>query len=463
MSTDAIPTSVPAGAVPEPVLGLCARLRDAGHRAWIVGGCLRDLLLGRAVNDWDVATSALPGDVQRTFRRVVPTGIEHGTVTVVWKGRPYEVTTLRGEGAYTDGRRPDEVFFVDDIAEDLARRDFTVNALAYAPLDGELVDPFGGVDDLRRRLIRAVGDPAERFAEDGLRILRGARFVATLEFELDPATEAAMPAALDTYRRVSRERVRDEWVKALAARRPSRAFEVMRRTGMLEVTCPILLEQVGCEQNRHHAYDVWVHTMHCLDASEGPMVVRLAALLHDLGKPRTRAHSDKTDDWTFYHHEQLGADLADDWLERYRFSNDERRRVVHLVRHHLVCYAPEWTDSAVRRFVRRVGRDAIPDLLALARADALAKGRPVEEDLARLDELEARVDALVSEQTALSVKQLAIGGKDVMQTLGIAPGPRIGVLLDALLERVLEDPALNERDRLLALLRELAAEGEGGG
>jgi tRNA nucleotidyltransferase (CCA-adding enzyme) len=257
---------VDLAAVPRDVLELCERLRSQGKRAWIVGGCVRDLLLGRTASDWDVATDARPKELLRIFPRAIPTGIEHGTVTVVKEGHHYEVTTLRGEGTYTDGRRPDWVEFVDDITADLARRDFTVNAIAVDPLDGKLIDPFDGRGDLARGLLRAVGDARERFAEDGLRVLRAARFVATLELALDPATEAAIRPTLDTYRKVAHERVRDEWVKTMKARAPSRAFEVMRRTGILEVTCPELLEGVGMEQNKWHAYDVWRHGLECLDA-----------------------------------------------------------------------------------------------------------------------------------------------------------------------------------------------------
>ncbi len=264
------------------MLDICKELRSAGERAWVVGGCVRDTLRGDRVSDWDVATTARPEKVQKIFRKVIPTGIDHGTVTVLWKGQPFEVTTLRGEGAYSDGRRPDHVVFVEDIDRDLARRDFTVNALAYDPVDGQLVDPFGGLADMRDKVLRAVGDPSERFQEDGLRILRGARFVATLDFELDPGTEAAFRGALDTFRKVSPERVREEWMKAMKAETPSRAFEVMRRTGILEVTYPELLEQVGCEQNQWHAYDVWNHTMRVLDESAADPVERIAALLHDL-------------------------------------------------------------------------------------------------------------------------------------------------------------------------------------
>ena len=444
--------------IASPVLEICKELRNAGERAWVVGGCVRDTLRGQRVNDWDVATTALPQKVQQTFRRVIPTGIDHGTVTVLWKGEAYEVTTLRGEGTYTDGRRPDSVVFVEDIDRDLARRDFTVNAIAYDPVEGRVADPFNGLADMRDEVLRAVGEPSERFQEDGLRILRGARFVATLGFELEEATEAAFRGALDTFRKVSPERVREEWLKAMKASTPSRAFEVMRRTGILEVTYPELIEQVGCEQNQWHAYDVWGHTMRVLDESVGDPVERVAALLHDVAKPRTRAKSDKTNDWTFYHHEKVGADMADRWLRDYRFSNQERELVVSLIRHHLICYTSEWTDAAVRRFIKRVGTDGVEPLLRLGEADALGKGRNVEEELAALKELRGRIDKAMEEGNALTVQDLAIGGNDVIEHLEGGAGPAVGEILRNLLDRVIEDPSLNTRDKLMPLVEELAAE-----
>src|SRR5579859_4480870 len=282
---DRPPTHAYLDRVPAEVLGLCAQLRSHGKRAWIVGGCVRDLLLGRAVSDWDVATDARPPELLRIFPRAIPTGIAHGTVTVVLDGHPYEVTTLRGEGTYSDGRHPDWVEFVDDITADLARRDFTINAMALDE-EGRLIDPFDGRGDLSRGVLRAVGDPRARFAEDGLRPLRAARFVATLDLALDPATEQAIAPTVETYRNVASERVRDEWIKTMKARKPSGAFEVMRRTGLLAVTCPELLEGVGMEQNRWHAYDVWRHGLECMDACPPDPVLRVAALLHDVGKPR---------------------------------------------------------------------------------------------------------------------------------------------------------------------------------
>jgi tRNA nucleotidyltransferase (CCA-adding enzyme) len=450
--------NVAPGTIPQAVISLCQRLRAAGHRAWVVGGSLRDLLLARTPGDWDLATSARPEELMRSFKRVIPTGIAHGTVTVIWENTPYELTTLRGEGAYSDGRRPDQVFFVKDIEDDLARRDFTVNALAYDPIDDRLIDPFGGIGDLEAGVLRTVGRAQERFAEDGLRVLRAARFVATLELALAPDTAAAIPGALSTFARVSRERVRDEWLKTMRAAQPSRAFEVMRSSGILGVTCPDLMEQVGCTQNKFHAYDVWGHSMACLDASARDPLQRMAALLHDLGKPRTRELSDKTQDYTFYNHEVVGAELAERWLRNYRFSNEETSRITHLVRHHLVCYSSEWSDAAVRRFVRRVGPSEIAPLLELARADALGKGREVSAELASLDELRARIEQVKRAGAAFGVKDLAISGNDVIQQLGIAPGPIVGRVLQRLLERVLDDPALNQRETLLGLVESSARE-----
>lgn len=442
---------------PPAVHGIVARLRDLGFRSWLVGGGVRDALRGAPPADWDVATDARPDDLLRAFPKAVPTGLQHGTVTVVDEGAHYEVTTLRGESAYSDGRRPDAVRFVDDITADLARRDFTVNAIAVDPATGALIDPFGGGRDLQARVLRAVGDPRERFDEDGLRVLRAARFVATLEFDLDPATAAAIAPTLATYRKVSPERVRDEWLKTMKARRPSRAFEVMRTTGMLAVTCPEILEGVGMAQNRWHAFDVWRHGMACMDLCAGDPVLRVAALLHDVGKPRTRAFSEKTKDWTFYDHDRVGAAMAEPICERMRFSTDERRRIVDLVRHHLFHY-DGWTDAAVRRWVRRVGRSRIDDLWALNEADVRGKSDAVEEaDLLPLQRMKEHVARVLAAGDALSVRDLAVDGGDLMRELGLPPGKAIGLLLDELLERVTEEPARNEPAALLELARQIAS------
>jgi tRNA nucleotidyltransferase (CCA-adding enzyme) len=448
--------------VPQEVRELSERLKQAGHRSWIVGGCVRDELLradaapdavGRG--DWDIATSARPEQVTKLFRRVIPTGIQHGTVTVLLGKQQYEVTTLRGETSYTDGRRPDAVYFVDDIKDDLARRDFTINAIAYDVLEDRLIDPFDGTRDLAARVLRAVGNPAERFAEDGLRALRAARFVATLEVELEPETARAIEPSLGSYRKVSAERIRDEWLKAMKARAPSRAFTVMKDHGLLAVTAPEMLESVGCEQNKYHAFDVWGHAMACLDAAPVAPVLRVAALMHDIGKPRSRAFSDKTQDYTFYEHERIGAEMVEPLLSRLRFSNEERQRIVALVRHHLICYDESWSDAAVRRWLRRVTPELVPDLYLLNEADVRAKGRDANADLTALTQLKQHVERVLAAGTAFSIRDLAIDGRVLMQELALKPGPDLGRILKALLDEVVEEPSKNERGALLERARAL--------
>lgn len=418
---------------------------------------MRDSLLGKDVADWDLATDARPDALVKLFPRAIPTGLQHGTVTVVMHGHHYEVTTLRGETSYSDGRRPDAVHFVDDITADLARRDFTMNAIAVATENGALVDPFAGAKDIDAKVIRAVGEARERFAEDGLRVLRAARFAATLAFELDPATFAAIEPTLDTYRKVSAERVREEWIKAMKAKKPSRAFEIMRTSGILGVSCPEMLEGVGMDQNKWHTYDVWTHGMACMDACVGDPILRIAAVLHDVGKPRSRAFSDKTNDYTFYDHDRIGAEIASPICTRLKFSNEERERIVHLVRHHLFHY-DGWSDAAVRRWIRRVGKDRIEDLYALNEADIRGKAPSIGEgDLANLIALRAHVEKVLAEGAALSTRDLAINGNDLMKVLGIAPGRIIGEILEALLEEVIAEPSLNGREALLDRARAIVA------
>lgn len=455
-----IPTIL--SAVPRHVLELCEQLAKHGFRGWLVGGSVRDELARQIhetqskPSDWDVATSATPDQVQRIFRRVIPTGIAHGTVTVLMGGDKIEVTTLRGESGYSDGRHPDEVTFVDSIVADLARRDFTVNAIAFDPLNRELIDPFGGVADLQARKLRAVGEPSLRFEEDGLRVLRAARFAATLEFDIAPETLAAIRPSLASYQKVSPERIRDEWLKGLAAKRPSRAFQIMLEHGLLEHTAPELQQMHGCTQNRHHAYDVWTHTMYVVDGTPANRVdLRLAALLHDVGKPSSRSSHPTTGDFTFYHHECNGAQIAEGILRRLRFSNETRERVTELVRHHLVVYEPTWTDATVRRWLKRVSMQAWRDVIILAHADVRGKGRDVAEDIVRLEELTQHAERVIEAGAALSIRDLALSGGELIRELRITPGPVVGRLLRQLLEDVVEAPEHNQRERLLERAQEL--------
>jgi tRNA nucleotidyltransferase (CCA-adding enzyme) len=442
--------------VPPAVLATCRRLRQHGCAAYVVGGSLRDLALGRPLPaDWDVATAAPPQRVLELFRGAIPTGLQHGTVTVVVDGLPIEVTTFRGDGAYADGRHPVTVTFVDRIEDDLARRDFTVNALAGDPLTGELVDPFDGGVDLAARCLRAVGDPDARFAEDGLRPLRAARFAATLEFDVEPGTRAALARHLDVFRRVSRERVRDELLKLLGAPRPSVGLRLLEESGLLAEILPELARAAGFAQNRWHEFDLLEHTLRAVDAApRGP--VRLAALLHDLGKLETAAWSDDRGDRTFHGHEQRSATLAETWLRATRFPSRDVEHVTALVAHHGVYYDDDWTDAAVRRWLRRIGPAALADQLSLLHADLVAKGdRPdVPGALAAADRLAARAAALLAARPALDENAVALDGDAIMRLLGIGPGPRVGEVKRALLELVTDEPSRNTPEQLERVVRE---------
>lgn len=438
------PLSLAPERLPDPVRTIARELERHGERAWLVGGCVRDSLLaqleGRSppgawvTKDWDLATSAEPERVMRIFHRVVPTGIEHGTVTVMIGRTGYEVTTLRADASYSDGRRPDRVAFVRSIEDDLARRDFTVNAIAVEPLTGAIIDPFGGVRDLERRLLRAVGEPARRFAEDGLRVLRAARFVASLGFELDPATEAAIRPSLDTYRKVSPERVREEWVKTLASPAPSRGFRIMAAQGLLSVTAPELERLVRAGTDAAGAFR---HTLGRVDRAPVVLEIRLAALFGDV----ERAAPGDT---------QAVYDL----LTRLRFSNAERKRVTDLLRHFPVDASAGESDVAMRRWLRRVGPDLYRDLCRLQRAELEAMEPPPSGALERLQALEQRAAAVLAAEPPLSLGQLALNGRTLMARLGVAPGPRIGEVLNELLALVVDDPSANREELLLERARE---------
>jgi tRNA nucleotidyltransferase (CCA-adding enzyme) len=450
-----------AQVLPEALPGILARLREGGHAAYLVGGTVRDALLGRPPGtDIDVATDLLSDEVTRRFARVEPTGARHGTVTILEAGLVVECTTFRREGAYSDARRPDEVVFTADPVEDLGRRDLTVNALAWDPEAGALLDPHDGALDLERRVLRAVGDPLARFREDALRPLRVARFTATLEMDPDPSLRAALaalaaPGSGYAGASVAAERVRAELQRMMGAREPSRGFEVLREAALLAVWLPDLARCRGVPQNRFHAYDVYFHSLYTCDAAPaGKPDVRWAALLHDIGKPDTRVERDG--EGTFYNHQFVSAELADRLLERLRFPLERRARIVHLVREHMFDYRPGWSDAALRRWLRRVGPEHVADLFDLRIADMLGNGLkqgfPVYLELMR-----ERIERLLASAAVLRVTDLAVDGNDVMRELGIDPGPAVRDALEALLEEVMDDPSHNLRDHLVARLRERRA------
>jgi tRNA nucleotidyltransferase (CCA-adding enzyme) len=374
-------------------------------------------------------------------------------------GRPVEVTTFRGEGVYLDGRRPSSVEFGKTLIEDLSRRDFTMNAIAYDALADRLTDPFGGRKDLAARLVRAVGDPQIRFSEDGLRPMRAVRQATQLGFDIDPPTMRAIPDTVGSFRKVSAERIRDELLKLLAAGQPARGIELLRDSGLLAEVMPELLEGVGCTQNRFHKFDVFGHTLATLAATSNPdPVLRLGALLHDVGKPRARMpKEDAPGEFSFFKHEYIGAEMAVSICQRLKMAGAERESVRLLVANHMFFYTPDWSDGTIRRFVRRVGVDELPALLALREADVAGRGFG-EDPSKETVELRRRVAEVASADAALTVKDLAIDGRDVMQLLAVPPGRVIGTVLEALLERVLDDPGLNSREVLSGLVPSVAAE-----
>jgi tRNA nucleotidyltransferase (CCA-adding enzyme) len=442
--------------VPAGVIAVLDRLNDAGHAAFVVGGSLRDALgSGRAPHDWDLATDALP---ERLVELLHPAVYENrfGTVAVRRDDDVFEITTFRTEHDYADFRRPHRVEFGTDVLADLARRDFTVNAIAWGRGAGEvgerhLVDPSGGRADLAARLLRAVGDPGARFREDALRMVRAVRLAATLEFEIEPATLAAIRANAELVAHLSGERVGAELEKLLAAQQPSVGLRLAEETGLLAVIAPDLALQRGIAQNKVPGEDLWDHTMRTVDAVPASRpVVRLAALVHDIGKPSTLA------DGHFHHHEVVGARLAEAWLRRLRFPRAAAEDVVHLVRHHMFWADPGLSDAAIRRFLKRVGPRHLDNLFALRRADDIGSAMPPDDpDVLRF---RARLEAELAAEAALDRYALVIDGDDLMLELGLEPGPRLGRMLDGLVERVITDPAQNERATLLLLAQGMLAD-----
>ena len=440
-------------AIPQPVHELMGVLWGAGHAAYVVGGSLRDVLLDRQPFDWDLATDARPDEILKLFPSAVYENA-YGTVAVRHRDDLYEVTTFRTDHDYTDFRRPHRVEFGDSVEVDLARRDFTANAVAWGAAAGDqpaLVDPHGGRDDISAGLLRAVGDPKARFEEDALRMVRAVRLAATLGFAIEPATLAGIEANADLVRYLSGERIQTELSKLLAAERPSVGLRLLADTGLLDRISPDLAQQRGVPQNKVPGEDLRDHTVRTVDATRADRpVVRLAALLHDIGKPATFS------DGHFLGHEVVGAELAGELLDKLRSPRAVRERVVHLVRQHMFSYEPAWSDTAVRRFIGKIGVEAIDDLFALREADNLGSGLAPE--AGGLDVLRERVARELEGELVLDRSKLEIDGRDLIEELGLRQGPQLGRILDELLEKVIVDPALNDRATLLLLARSRVAD-----
>lgn len=441
--------------LPAEVKKIISVLEDAGYEAYAVGGCVRDSLFGQTPHDWDITTSAEPQAVKSLFNRTIDTGLQHGTVTVRMGGQGFEVTTYRIDGDYGDGRHPDSVSFTKSLEEDLKRRDFTINAMAYNDEAG-LVDIFGGQEDLKRGLIRCVGAPEERFREDALRILRAARFAARFGFEIDPEAKRVMKEKAETLHKVSAERIREEFVKLIVSPHPD-MVRTLYELGLTAVFLPEFDTMMATPQNtEHHMYDVGEHTIHVMENVPEDKVLRLAALFHDVGKPACRKTDAEGTDH-FLGHPALGADMTADIMRRLKFDNATIESVTRLVRFHDERFPV--TARNVRRFISRLGSEYFDDMLVLKRADVLGQSMyQRKEKLDRIDEMDRVGHEIMNNAEPLSVKDLAIGGKDLMD-LGIARGPEIGTILKALLREAVDEPERNERETLLEEAEKLHTSG----
>ena len=443
---------------PAKVRTIISRLQDAGYEAYAVGGCVRDSYMGRIPNDWDITTNALPAQVKEIFRRTIDVGIEHGTVKVMMGNDGYEVTTYRIDGEYEDSRHPKEVTFTSDLAEDLRRRDFTINAMAYSEKTG-LVDLFGGMQDLRDGVIRAVGDPAERFDEDALRMLRALRFSAAFDFKIEEETAKAISRLCGNLKNISAERIRTELEKLICSDHPDR----LRQAYDLGVTAVIFPEwdvMTECEQvTPHHFTNVGDHTIvaleyivkhfHDIDKKED-RILRIATMLHDIAKPAKKFRGDDGADH-FKGHPEEGVAMAESFLRRLKYDNDTIKRVKKLVRFH--DDTPELTYPSVRRFIVDVEASNMDNLMRLKLADLYAHtDYKREEKLRRIETLDEMYRQIIKDGDCLSVSSLAVRGNDLMAE-GIPAGPAIGAALSKLLEAVLDDPSVNEREKLLDIIR----------
>ncbi len=433
--------------LPEKVSRILEQIQAAGFEAYAVGGCVRDSILGRTPDDWDITTSAKPEQIKQIFRRTVDTGIQHGTVTVLLDKEGFEVTTYRVDGEYEDSRHPKEVLFTASLEEDLKRRDFTINAMAYNETDG-LVDIFGGIRDLQKGIIRCVGNPIERFTEDALRMMRAIRFSAQLGYEIEDNTKQAIKELAPTLSRISAERIQVELVKLMVSPHPD-YLRIAYDTGVTSVVLPEWDKAMETPQNHpHHCYSVGEHILHSLDKVPADKVLRLAMLLHDIAKPET-LEVDDTGVTHFHGHAVVGEEMARTILRRLRMDNDTISKVCRLVRFHDYGNGVEPDGRIVRRAVNKVGEDLFPSLLLVRKADILAQSNyKREEKLNTLAAWENCFKAIQEAGQCVSLKTLAVNGRDLIEA-GLAPGKELGNILESLLKEVLEEPEKNNKAYLL--------------
>lgn len=453
---------------------------ENGFESFLVGGAVRDVFLGINADDWDVATNAPPEQVMSLFKFVVPTGIAHGTVTVHFEKTEIEVTTFRTDGKYSDGRHPDKVEYASTIEQDLSRRDFTINAIAVNLSTGQVVDPFGGKKDIKKKIIRCVGNPHERFLEDGLRPIRALRFASKLNFKIEEETFAQIlkDDVKEKIKSISIERFRDEFEKILKTEKPSIGLKLMEQTGVLEIFMPEFSKCKGCIQSDFrgfHKFDVLNHLFYACDgAPKEKLNVRLAALFHDIGKPDAKKiikedvldcekndGSKKTiETITFYNHEIYSEKITRNLMIRLKFSNEMINNVCHLVKEHMFHYEQNWSSSAVRRFIVRVGKENLEDLFDLRLADMYGMWNEnvdvrYSSSVKLLLELKERIEKELEKKSALTLKDLAVNGNDLI-SIGIPSGKQLGIILKELMNVVLEDPTQNNKEALLKIAKNIA-------
>jgi len=447
--------------IPEEVSHVTEALHKAGFEAYFVGGCVRDLLMNKTPNDWDVTTNARPEQIIKLFEKTFYEN-EYGTVGVVNENatderlKVVEVTPYRLEGTYSDKRRPDEVTFAENLEDDLKRRDFTINAIAHDPESGETVDPHKGQEDIKSELIRTVGDPDERFNEDALRIMRAARIATQINFTIEEGTTAAIVKHSDSLTQIAVERIQVEFSKIIMSGNPMEGITLLHKLELLKHFAPELETGIDIDQNGDHIYTVWEHNLRAVQHSaerEWPLHVRLAALLHDVSKPETRRWSKEKNDWTFYGHDVIGGRVAKKIITRLKYSKNIIETVTKLVRWHLFFSDIEQiTLSAVRRLVRNVGPENVWDLMKVRACDRIGMGRPKEKPY-RLRKYESMIDEAV--RAPVSVGMLNINGDRIFEITDEKPGPRVGFILHALLEEVLDDPTRNDKEYLEAKVTDL--------
>ena len=437
--------------IPNSVQFIIQTIEQAGFEAYAVGGCVRDSILGRTPDDWDITTSAKPEDIKRLFRHTVDTGIQHGTVTVLIKKECYEVTTYRIDGEYEDSRHPKAVNFTSLLSEDLRRRDFTINAMAYNDNKG-LIDLFGGQEDLRQGIIRCVGNPEERFSEDALRIMRAVRFSAQLGYVIEENTRQAIQKLAHTLSRISVERIQVELTKLLVSDHPEYVLQLYQ-LGLTKVFLPEFDLMMDTHQNNpHHCYSVGMHTIKAMEQVSNNKVSRLTMLLHDVGKPATKTTDDKGIDH-FHGHPNLSSEMAKKILRRLRFDNDTISRVALLVLYHDYGNAVSATPAFTRKLINKVHLENFSLLLDIKRADVMAQSEHSRQiKLEKLESLRRSYEEVLEQGMCICLKDLAITGTDLIKA-GMKPGQELGKVLEQLLEVVLEDPDMNEKDKLLSLVR----------